>query len=211
MLYRVGMRWQNMREFKYSEILETNILDKFDDQYRNQISELKLCEENGYFIDVKKICEIIGIKIEKGDPFGEFDVSDSGHYDDKKNIITVNPLDHSNRERFTIAHELGHALLGHEGKSFRSASNEKYKDIIAKMKETSANKFAAELLMPKKLVKALIIKELKDKDKTDHFLSTFEYESLIEKISSKLQVSKEALSISIKNYNLIKRSNNGNL
>lgn len=75
-------------------------------------------------------------------------------------VIAVNAMQHANRQRFTIAHELGHFLLGHLSKGslvdqefivFRSDeafSKARYSD------EIRANRFAAELLMP---VKFLVI------------------------------------------------------
>lgn len=73
-------------------------------------------------------------------------------------VIAVNEAQHLNRQRFTIAHELGHFLLGHLSKDslvdrefvvFRrddSLSSAKYSD------EIRANRFAAELLMPVKFL-----------------------------------------------------------
>jgi Zn-dependent peptidase ImmA (M78 family) len=67
--------------------------------------------------------------------------------------IAVNPAHHINRQRFTIAHELGHYFL-HEGLeehveenfrvAWRSADSSKAINWI----EIEANRFAAELLMP---------------------------------------------------------------
>lgn len=56
------------------------------------------------------------------------------------------------RNRFTVAHELGHVLLGHTN---RPAPIDLYsKDF----RECEANQFAAELIMPLKLVKTAIKK-----------------------------------------------------
>ncbi len=64
-------------------------------------------------------------------------------------LITVNSnLTYGPRKRFTIAHELGHYILGHNRKEVahdNQASMEFYK---SGSQETEANQFASELLMP---------------------------------------------------------------
>ena len=66
-----------------------------------------------------------------------------------KALITVNSkLTYEPRKRFTIAHELGHYVLGHNRKTVvhdNEASMEFYKSGSP---ETEANQFAAELLIP---------------------------------------------------------------
>jgi Zn-dependent peptidase ImmA (M78 family) len=74
-------------------------------------------------------------------------------------VIAVNPAHHINRQRFTIAHELGH-YFWHEGLeqhvdqrvrvSWRNADSSK----AVNWTEIQANRFAAELLMPTKFVKS---------------------------------------------------------
>lgn len=78
----------------------------------------------------------------------------SGHYfsaEDASNssnrpLIIFNTNDSATRQRFTIAHELGHHVLGH-GTSPRDTSNA-FSSSNANWKERAANQFAAELLMP---------------------------------------------------------------
>jgi Zn-dependent peptidase ImmA (M78 family) len=68
-------------------------------------------------------------------------------------VIAVNPAHHSNRQRFTIAHELGHYFL-HEGlekhvdQNFRVAWRDADSSKAVNWTEIQANRFAAELLMP---------------------------------------------------------------
>jgi Zn-dependent peptidase ImmA (M78 family) len=71
-------------------------------------------------------------------------------------VIGVNSSHHSNRQRFTIAHECGHLLL-HEGgtyvdKSFRVNLRDDVSSLAIDPEEIEANRFAAELLMPYKLL-----------------------------------------------------------
>lgn len=64
--------------------------------------------------------------------------------------ITYNPNEASVRQRFTIAHELGHHALGHSIRYRDPAAN--FSALIHDRDEVSANRFAAELLMPKDLL-----------------------------------------------------------
>jgi Zn-dependent peptidase ImmA (M78 family) len=68
-------------------------------------------------------------------------------------VIAVNPLHHLNRQRFTIAHELGHYFLHeelaeHVDQSFRIAWRNADSSKAVNWLEIEANRFAAELLMP---------------------------------------------------------------
>jgi len=58
------------------------------------------------------------------------------------------------RKRFSIAHELGHFVLNHEGMSLEIVCSDKdMMNWYSVDKETEANFFASELLMPEMLVK----------------------------------------------------------
>jgi len=66
----------------------------------------------------------------------------------KKQQLGYNNSQHPHRQRFTVAHEIGHLLLGHTGKNFVLELNSK------KPEEVEANQFAAELLMPLEMIKS---------------------------------------------------------
>jgi Zn-dependent peptidase ImmA (M78 family) len=76
---------------------------------------------------------------------------------DSRVIIAVNSSHHTNRQRFTIAHELGHYFL-HEGleehvdQNFRVAWRSADSSKAVNWLEIQANRFAAELLMPTELL-----------------------------------------------------------
>lgn len=65
----------------------------------------------------------------------------------EKATIGYNQTQHPHRQRFTVAHEIGHLLLGHTGKNFILDLNSK------KPEEIEANQFAAELLVPLEMLK----------------------------------------------------------
>jgi Zn-dependent peptidase ImmA (M78 family) len=68
-------------------------------------------------------------------------------------VIAVNPAHHANRQRFTVAHELGHyffhaGLEEHVDQNFRVAWRNADSSKAVNWTEVQANRFAAELLMP---------------------------------------------------------------
>lgn len=118
-----------------------------------------------------------------------------------KTVIGANKSHHSNRQRFTIAHELGHFLL-HEGETLhldqeRGAYSIKYRNAQSSMgqddSEKEANFFAAELLMPERIIR----NELKG---VGHDLLD---EDGLRDLASKLSVSVQALTIRLTNLGLV--------
>lgn len=145
----------------YSEIFTDEFLNKFGN-YKDGISKLTL-EEDVFEIDVKAIAEVCGIVIEYScvESSG-FSVNNDTNSEDIKNEISVNQFEPEYRQRFTIAHELGHIILGHKGISYRFSDKSNYKNTIDRMKEISANKFAAELIMPENLVKKVLLHSINE-------------------------------------------------
>lgn len=73
-------------------------------------------------------------------------------------VITVNSAKDGPGERFTIAHELGHFVLGHvndEHRTYRDEASNFSTGAVAPV-EREANSFAASLLMPERLVRFAI-------------------------------------------------------
>lgn len=70
----------------------------------------------------------------------------------KRGIIAVNSKHHPNRRRFSVAHEIAHFVLDHEGNKFVDAAPVFFRDDVSgkgiSSQEIEANNFAAELLMP---------------------------------------------------------------
>jgi Zn-dependent peptidase ImmA (M78 family) len=87
----------------------------------------------------------------------EDDISGAIIRKDGRTVIAVNPAHHSNRQRFTIAHELGHYflhehLLEHVDQNFRVAWRKANAQSGVNWSEVEANRFAAELLIPTKFL-----------------------------------------------------------
>lgn len=69
-------------------------------------------------------------------------------------VIKVNRYDSPERKRFTIAHEIAHFLLHKDYILNGVIDNIMYRSTLGSKKETEANKFAAEMLMPMQQVRA---------------------------------------------------------
>lgn len=109
------------------------------------------------------------------------DLSGMAFIKDGARAIVVNSSHHPNRQRFTIAHELAHHQLHlplleqgvHVDKAiFRRDQNAASGTLSY---EIEANRFAAELLMPKRIVKKIIPPDfdLQDEDRLREFASRF--------------------------------------
>jgi Zn-dependent peptidase ImmA (M78 family) len=107
-------------------------------------------------IDVEKIARLRGARVvyEQMDP----ELSGLLYRDGETVVIGVNSVHHENRQRFTIAHELGHLVL-HQGRPVvldhvvRLNFRDPRSGMATDTEEIQANRFAAELLMPADLVR----------------------------------------------------------
>ena len=107
-------------------------------------------------VPVERIAKLRGVRVEYA-PLDD-ELSGLAHIRDDVLIIGVNALHASNRQRFTLAHELAHVLLHRRelegavhvdrGSLRRDALAAEGVDPI----EVEANAFAAELLMPTHLL-----------------------------------------------------------
>lgn len=85
---------------------------------------------------------------------GHFFAAGDPHNQTGAPAIIFNTDDSSARQRFTIAHELGHFVLGH-GTSPRDTSNV-FSSSAGSPIERAANQFAAHLLMPADAIRMMI-------------------------------------------------------
>ncbi len=138
---------------------------------------------------VEKVAKLLGAQV-RFSPLDE-ELSGMVYIKDGVPIIGVNSLHHPNRQRFTIAHELGHLEMHkamitsevHVDKSFPALMRNTVSSTGTEQIEIEANKFAAELLMPMEEVKKALANKQSDIDD----------DSPIEEIAKKFKVSKQAL------------------
>ncbi|MCK7459116.1 ImmA/IrrE family metallo-endopeptidase [Idiomarina aminovorans] len=123
--------------------------------------------------------------------------------------IWVNPTEPPVRQRFTLAHELGHLVYDIYPHIDDSRYDEVITDSIVTLnrdenstyRETRANRFAAQLLMPASLIQREV-NHLRDVLKQeDRKIST---ENLLELFSSKFDVSRDAMKYRLQNLGYLK-------
>lgn len=122
----------------------------------------KFCKERGLGapIDLCHISQLLDVDVACGltNDLEFDDLAYSGHVrktEDGRGSIWINPFESDRRQRFTLAHELGHFVLHLYGKS-----QSEFKDNDSTLRrggswnadEYEANNFAAKLLMPQHLI-----------------------------------------------------------
>jgi Zn-dependent peptidase ImmA (M78 family) len=112
--------------------------------------------------------------------------------------ITYNLENPKTRQRFTIAHELGHYMLHrrlvgdgvNDSKAYRTSEEGRYYNArIGPQQETEANRFAANVLMP-----TTIIRQLQESGLTDP-----------KALAARLEVSQAALNIRLSDLDKFRR------
>jgi Zn-dependent peptidase ImmA (M78 family) len=103
-------------------------------------------------------------------------------------MIAVNPYQHPNRQRFTIAHELAHFFLHyqdglerieHVDTDFRISWRNSVSSQGVDWQEIEANRFAAALLMPEEMLRGDLDRfQILDRDAVQHLASMYEVSRL---------------------------------
>lgn len=147
-------------------------------------------------VPVEKIAKWLGAQI----VYRPLDAELSGMISIRESvpIIGVNSQHHPNRQRFTIAHELGHLALHrdaiedrvHVDKKFRVLMRDSNAASGVERMEIEANLFAAEFLMPLPLLDPLLGRHDIDDDKP------------LERLARQFRVSKQALEYRIRHLAL---------
>ena len=98
--------------------------------------------------------------------------------------ININRFEKISRQRFTIAHEIGHYLLHSHLIGGGIVDNVLYRSKLSNRIEAEANRAAADILMPKHLIQK-VANDLRIPFSSEH----------VESFSEALQVSKQAMGI----------------
>ncbi len=164
---------------------------------RDLLQEQKITEPP---VPVETIAKNIGAKI-VFEPFdGTDDISGILYQDGPYNIIGINSVHHRNRQRFSIAHEIGHLVL-HKKKLFiDKAVKIDFRDSTSSKainaEEIAANAFAAELLMSREFVVSEIERILKRK-------RSMAKDDLIATLSGIFEVSTKAMEYRLNNLGFL--------
>lgn len=145
----MGLRGQ--RQNSQTKFQEPDLLADVD-------SIIKNAQEKGYYsgysLNIENVIhsfDDIEIRYEQMKP----NQSGSFKFADNKWIIGVNGSHHKNRQKFTLAHELGHYIL-HREKNINIVDTTFFRNNETDSVEYMANEFAAKLLIPEDKVRYLI-------------------------------------------------------
>lgn len=151
-------------------------------------------------IPVEEIAEKLNVFVER-EPFGGAELSGVLIRDENSTIIGVNKNDSPERQRFTIAHELGHFLLHkgtaiHVDRNFRVNFRNGVSSQATDFEEIEANAFAAALLMPEELIRLHV---------NEKVLAGIDLESdeEIANLAEEFEVSRQAMLIRLSKLELI--------
>lgn len=133
-------------------------------------------------IPVDKIAEFFSLRIVEYSKFPKHISGTIMQLPDGSMVIGINSNDQKVRQRFSIAHEIAHFLLGHDERHIIDDTFDKPTD-----KEREANQFAADLLMPIDMLKKDIMERKYD----------------IPSLAKRYDVSDQAMSIRLLEANLI--------
>jgi len=152
-------------------------------------------------IPVEDIAAKLGAILMRDD-FSDDDVSGLLIREGDEQVIGVNKRHSRARQRFTIAHEIGHLLL-HAGKPvILDRARVNFRDAVSSMAtdydEIQANAFAAELLMPRDMVMAESRRLASEHAAEDE-------DALLQILADRFEVSAEAMNFRLINLGIIWR------
>lgn len=178
---------------------------------------------SGGEVDVEKLCNVLKLDLS----YSERALQDAdgntilGSANFNKRSIDIHQHDNRNRERFTVAHEIGHFLLGHD-QYLRSESiveRDLFTDLDTadtlnyERLEHQANLFASALLLPDKqlrlAVEALRL-QLKIYDRGFGYIFVDDqpckytpYNQILSELSDRFGVSRQAIEVRLKRAGLV--------
>lgn len=147
-------------------------------------------------VNVESIAKQLDISILKT-PQTEADLSGFLVRERNKTIVGINSAHDRKRQRFTIAHELGHYCLHRivgvhvDRVKYRNSRSSAGTDF----EEIEANAFAAELLMPSDFIR----REMKQYS----FIDLIGPDATVESLANKFEVSTQAMTIRLANLGYI--------
>ena len=184
------------KAMSYKDIYSPEFLKKFG-EYEQSVSNIPLGTSQE--IDVNAIARACDIDV-KFDVVGHSGLSFNNEEESQRREIIVNQFEPEFRQRFTIAHEIGHIILGHKGKSYRTADMTKYKSTIDRMNEVAANNFAADLIMPRKLVIDVLTNSItKLGYSIDQSFDEYDISEIVKLAATTLNGSRQALNYRLEN------------
>lgn len=181
---------------KYNDVFPTEFIELLNEKVA--VSDDNKIDPNSelsdQYIDVESMLNTLGLTVERNDDLGA-----SGMLSESK--VIINSQDVAERQRFTMAHELGHAVQGRD-EVFRNTGITASYTMEQKRDEVFANKFAAQLLMPKKLVVQYTEEFISENGLDQNKLKKESIDDIKNFLADKFHVSLQSMGFRIENLNL---------
>ncbi len=162
--------------------MEKKIRDEIEEKVSIILKKVNVDEPP---IDVEKVAAFFGLPIVYYPNFPD-SISGTIIKDEDLLAIGINENHAEVRQRFTIAHEIGHYVMGHDENKILDDTFDKNSE-----KEKEANVFAGELLIPYHILKRDLDREVSD----------------IPSLAKRYNVSEQAMSIRLLETSLINNPN----
>lgn len=178
---------------KFSNIRRGITMRRTNEQIEKIVKETCIkYDVNIMDVDPIKLASQLGIVVQAVE-FKDPNIAGMLSHEGDKYEISINMYDSYERQRFTVAHELGHYLLGHLKET--DASLEIFRrGITGDEKEVEANKFAAALLVNSGYLKAMYeVNKIVYK----------EYLSIVDKLAKKFNVSRQTIHYRLKSIGVV--------
>lgn len=163
-------------------------------------------------VDLSTVLQAFGIVEDDSVDFDNLSLSGYAKWSKARDTaeIWVNPLEPEYRRRFTLAHELGHLFCHmlpsyddkNKAEKFKDSPRTFHRDGSVSDEEREANQFAAQLLMPSKMVRDASNSLLQEKRKPDGKVG-MSRQAFIDELAQQFEVSSQAMEYRLKNLNVI--------
>lgn len=158
--------------------IDSYFSDRIDEQYRRVINDYLSSTP----VLVGELARALGLNV----VLANLPLNISGMIKPENDgyLIKVNRFDSKERQRFTIAHEIAHFLLHRDKITGGVVDSALYRSKLSSRLEAEANKLAADIIMPRKLI-GLHSEQLRG----------VSFEQRVSLLSEKFRVSKSAMEI----------------
>jgi Zn-dependent peptidase ImmA (M78 family) len=150
-------------------------------------------------VDVRRLATLTGITV-AFDDLGSNDVSGMLYRRSPAPVMVINMHHSSHRQRFTIAHEIGHAELHDSDTYLDGLATLRFRDgksaTGTDAEEREANRYAASLLMPTAWVRDRFLHMVTGRRPTDE-------DKAVARLAAEFDVSPQAMRFRLVNLNLI--------
>jgi len=176
---------------KLSEVYSPEFIKRLN--LLNKDADLDPNEEVKEYINIERILKELKFKV-------EFNEQMDGSGKISGDTIMIDSSENKERQRFSMAHELGHAMQNVRHANRNDDSNDY--SVTDRKDEVFANTFAAQFLMPKSMVVLEVSSSIEKHNYDQKRLTDKNVKSIISDVARKLKVSTMAMKYRMDNLGI---------